>query len=83
MAMFDKLAKKFQSELQKSTNTLSLEIAALGTRTDLLETKHDELNLAHSDLRKDQETLSETVQQLQAHLEDLDIRNRRNNSQKQ
>lgn len=77
--MYDKIAQKFQSELLKSTNTLSLEIAALGSRTDLLETKHDELTLVYSDLRKEHESLSETVQQLQAHIEDLDNRNRRNN----
>lgn len=75
--MYNKIAQKFQSELQKSTNTLSLEIAALGTRTYLLETKHDEVNLAYTDLRKDHGSLSETVIQLQAHLEDLDNRKRR------
>lgn len=75
--MYDKLARKFQSKLHKSTNILSLEIAALGTRTDLLETKHD--SLAHSNLRKEHETLSESVQQLPGHLEDLDNRNMLNN----
>lgn len=77
--MYDKIAQKFQPELHKFTNTLSLEIAALGSRTDLLETKHDELTLVCSDLRKEHESLSETVLQLQAHIEDLDNRNRRNN----
>lgn len=77
--MYDKIGQKFQSELHKSTNTLSLEIAALGNRTDLLETKHDELSLVYSDLRKDHESLSKTVLKLQAHLEDLDNRNRRSN----
>lgn len=45
----------------------------------MLETKHDELHLACVDLRKDHEALTETVTQLQSHLEDLDNRNRRNN----
>lgn len=35
--MYDKIAQQSQSELHESTNTLSLEIAALGSRTDLLE----------------------------------------------
>lgn len=52
---------------------------ALGNRTDLLETKHDELSLAYTYLRKEHETLSDTVIQLQSHLKDLDNRNRRNN----
>lgn len=75
--MYDKIARKFQSELHKSTNTLSLKIATLGTRTDLLETKDDDL--AHSNLRKDNGTFTETVQLLQAHLEDPDNRNLRHN----
>lgn len=49
-AMYNKLAEKFQTELHKTTSTLTQEITALGTRTDLLETKHDELALAHADL---------------------------------
>lgn len=70
-----KLAETFQTELHhKSTNTLTQELAALGGRTDILETKHDELQLAYTDLRKDHETFSDTVAQLQAHLEDLDNR---------
>lgn len=48
-------------------------------RTDLLETKHDELQLAYTDLHRDHKSLSDTVFQLQAHLEDLDNRNRCNN----
>ena len=50
--MYEKLANKFHSELKTSTSTLQQEIASLGGRTDLLETKHDELSLAHNDLRK-------------------------------
>lgn len=45
----------------------------------MLETKHDELHLACEDLRKDHEALSDTVLQLQTHLEDIDNHNRRNN----
>lgn len=56
--MYDKFAKKIQSELHKSTNTLPLEIATLSKRNDLLETKHDELSLTHSDLRKEHKSLS-------------------------
>lgn len=78
-AMYTKLAEKFQTELHKTTNTLQQEMAALGDRTDLLETKHDELQLAYTDLRRDHESLTESVSQLQAHLEDLDKRDRWNN----
>lgn len=52
-AIYDKLANKIQHELHKSTNALTQEIANIGSRTDILETKHDELSLAHSDLRRD------------------------------
>lgn len=41
------------------TAALSHEIASIGNRTDLLETKHDELSLAHNDLRKDYENLAD------------------------
>lgn len=77
--MFDKLAHKFQAELYKSTSTLTQEIAALGGWTDMLETNHDRLHLAYVDQHKEHETLSDTVLQLQTHLEDLDNCNRRNN----
>lgn len=73
-AMYDRLARKFQAELQKSTSTLTQEIAALGGRTDMLETKHDELHLVYVDLHKDHEALTDTVTQLQSHLKDLDNR---------
>lgn len=75
--MYEKLSEKFQSELHKTANTLTLEITALGTRTDLLETKYVELTLAHSDLRRDFEFLTENYTFMQSQVEDLD--NRRNN----
>lgn len=78
-AMYSKLAEKFLTELFKSTNTLQQELAALGGRTDLLETKHDQLQLAYTDPRRDHETFTDSVSQRQAYLEDLDNRNRRNN----
>lgn len=74
-----KLLTKFQTELQKSTSTLSQEIAALGSRTDLLENKHDELAITFNDLSREHDNLSSAFAQLQAHVEDLDNRNRRNN----
>lgn len=77
--MYEKLAGKFQSELHKATNTLSLEITALGSRTDLLETKHDELALAHANIYKDYEALAENFQMVQSQVEDLDNRNQMNN----
>lgn len=48
-SIYSKIATKFQTKLHKSTNTLAQEIAALGTRTDRLEIKHDELIIAHND----------------------------------
>lgn len=75
-AIYDKLAKKIQSELHKTTSTLKQEI---GGRTDILETKHDELSLTPNDLRKDCELLAENDSCLQTQVEDLDKRNRRNN----
>lgn len=78
-AIYEKLAAKIQLELHKSTNALTQEIASIGSRTDVLETKHDELSLAHSDLRRDYETLADSFSFMQAHVEDLDNRNRRNN----
>lgn len=57
--IYEKLVDKIQLELHKSTNALSQEIAAIGGRTDILETKHDELALAHNDLRKDCEMLAD------------------------
>lgn len=77
--MCEKLAGKFQTELHKATSTLSLEITALGGRTDLLETKSDKLALAHADLRKDYESLTENFQFVRSQVEDLDNRNNRNN----
>ncbi|CAI9563639.1 unnamed protein product, partial [Staurois parvus] len=77
--MYTKLAAKFQSELHKSTNVLSQEIATLGSRTDCLETKHDELSLAYGDLSREHDHLQTAFLQLQAQVEDLDNRNRRNN----
>lgn len=53
--------------------------SALSGRTDLLETKHDELVLAHADLCKDYESLAENFQFLRFQVEDPDNRNRRNN----
>lgn len=70
---------KLQTELQKSTTTLSQDISALGTRTDLLENKHDELAIAFNDLSRKHESLFNAFTQLQAHMEDLDNRNRWNN----
>lgn len=60
-------------------NALPQEIAALGGCTDILETKHDELSLAHNDLRKDYELLADNFSYLQAQVEDLDNRNCHNN----
>lgn len=56
-ALYNRLAEKFQAELHKTTHELSQEIAALGIRTDRLETKHDELVLAYSELSREHETL--------------------------
>ncbi|PIO39300.1 hypothetical protein AB205_0206060, partial [Aquarana catesbeiana] len=79
-AIYEKLADKIQLELHKSTSALTQEIANIGSRTDILETKHDELSLAHNDLRKDYETLADSFSFMQqAHVEDLDDQNRRNN----
>lgn len=47
--MYNRLATKFQTELHKTFHALSQEIAALGTRTDKLETKHNELALAYNE----------------------------------
>lgn len=78
-AMYDRLASKFQQELQKTENSLSQEISALGSRTDKLETKHDELTLAYNELSREHEALSSSFSLLQSQVEDLDNRNRRNN----
>lgn len=77
--IFEKLVDKIESEVHKSTTALSQEIASIGNRTDILETKHDELSLAHNDLRKDYETLADSFAFMQAQVEDLDNRNRRHN----
>lgn len=63
------------------TNLLMLchRIVSIGGRTDILEAKHDELAIAYNDLRKDYETLADSFSFMQAHVEDLDNRNRRNN----
>lgn len=45
----------------------------------MLETKHDELSLTHNDLREDFELLADNYSYLQAQVEDLDNRSRRNN----
>lgn len=78
-AMYARLATKFQTELHKTSHTLSQEIAALGTRTERLETKHDELALAYNDLSREQESLASAFSMIQAQVEGLDNRNRRNN----
>lgn len=78
-ALYSKLLTKFQTEIQKFTCTLSQEIAAIGTRTDLLENKHDELSIAYNDLSREHESPASAFSQLQAHVEDLDNKNRRNN----
>ena len=77
--IFEKLVDKIEKEVHKSTAALSQEIASIGGRTDLLETKHDELSLAHNDLRKDYENLADNFAFMQAQVEDLDNRNRRQN----
>lgn len=68
--------------LQKSTSTLQQELATLGGggQNRSLKTKCGKLQLAYTDLCRDHKSLSDTVTQLQAHLEDLDNRIRRNNS---
>lgn len=78
-AIYEKLVDKLEQELHTSTNALSQEIASIRDRTDILEAKHDELGLAHNDLRKDYETLADSLSFMQAHVEDLDNRNRHNN----
>lgn len=77
--MYTRLATKFQSELNKTSHSLSQEIASLGTRTDRLETKHDGLAIAYNDLSREHENLSIAFAQIQAQVEDLDNRNQRNN----
>lgn len=77
--MYEKLAEKFQTELHKTTSTLTQEMTALGSRTDLLETKHEELALAHADLCKDYESLVENFTFMQSQVEYLDNRDHRNN----
>lgn len=78
-ANYDRFVDKLEKEIHKSTTALLQEIASIGGRTDLLEAKHDELAIAHNDLRKDYETLADSFSFMQAHIEDLDNRNRRNN----
>lgn len=77
--MYEKLATKFQTELHKTFHTLSQEIAALGTRTDMLETKHDKLALAYGELSREYDSLASAFSQMQSQIEDLDNRKRRNN----
>ena len=77
--MYARLATKFQTELHKTSHTLSQEIAALGARTDLLENKHDELSLAYNDLSREHESPQEAFPLMQSQIEDLDNRNRRHN----
>lgn len=77
--MYTELAAKFQSELHKTSHALSQEIRALGTRTDRLETKHDELTLAYNELSREHESLYAAFIQLQTQIEGLDNRNRSNN----
>lgn len=77
--LYTKLFTKFQAEIQKSTSTSSQEAAAIGTHTDLLENKYDELSIAFNGLSREHESLSSDFTQLQAHVEDLDNRNRRSN----
>lgn len=77
--MYTSLATKFQTELHKTSHTLSQEIAALGSRTELLETKHDELTLAYNDLSREHESLATALTAIQVQVEDLDNRNRCNN----
>lgn len=78
-AMYTRLATKFQTELHKTSHTLSQEIAALGSHIELLETKHDELALAYNDLSREHDSLATALSAIQAQVEDLDNRNRRNN----
>ena len=78
-SIFNKLVDKIEKEVHSSTAALSQEIANIGNRTDMLETKHDELSLAHNDLRKDYENLADNFAFMQAQVEDLDNRNRRHN----
>lgn len=77
--MYEKLASKFQTELHKTSHKLSQEIAALGSRTDLLETKHDELALAYGELSREYDSLASAFVQMQSQIKELDNRNRRNN----
>lgn len=77
--MYTRLATKFQTELHKTSHTLSQEIAALGSHTELFETKHDELALAYNDLSREHDSLATALSAIQAQVEDLDNRNRRNN----
>lgn len=63
----------------KNPLTLSQDIASLGFCTSMLETKNDELSIAYNDLSREHEALSTAFLQLQAHVYDLDNRNRRNN----
>lgn len=79
LTIFDKLVDKIEREVHKSTTALSQEIACIGNRTDLLKTKHDELSLAHTDFRKDYETLADSFAFMQAQVKDLDNRNRPQN----
>lgn len=58
---------------------LTQEITALGILTDLLETKHSELALAHTDLCKYFESLAESYSFMQTQVKDLDNHNPRNN----
>lgn len=78
-AMYNRLAAKFQFKLHKTSHTLSQEISALGTRTDRLETKHDELAWHIVISSREHETLLVAFNQIQSQVENLDNRNRCNN----
>lgn len=75
--MYTKLAAKFQTELHKTSKTLSQELGTLGNLTDRLETKHDELSIGLNDLSR--ESLVPAFAQVQSLVEDLDNRSKHNN----
>lgn len=58
--IYEKLVNKLEKELHKTTCSFPQEIASIGGRIDMLETKHDKLTLAHNDLRKDYEILADS-----------------------
>lgn len=77
--MYTRLATKFQTELHKTSHTLSQENASLGMRTDRFKMKHDELVLEYSDLSREHDKLATAFTQIQAQVEDHDNGNRHNN----